>query len=160
VIQQKEQLKPHANTLRVTRELCIAEGFWNLCFVAVQSSLLPYLPQMYARVWPSSFAWLTWFSVLGMGLFVFYKAALATRWLWRVKYLMQPVYVEPTHWQDPFPLTKKRLIGRTLVAVLGVLAALFGLLDHIFHPLFIGYYLAAPCLIISVIAGWKHFRKR
>jgi hypothetical protein len=157
--QQKEQSKPPANTFRATRELCIAEGFWNLCFVAVQSSVLPYIPQMYARVWSPSLTWLGWLTVLIFGGFTVYKAALATRWLWRIKYLTQPVYVEPTHWQDQFPFTRKRLIGRALVAVLGVLVALFGLLGRIFHPLFVGYYFAVPCLIISVITGWKHFKK-
>ncbi|WP_309720023.1 hypothetical protein [Armatimonas sp.] len=158
--QQKEQPKPPAHTFRATRELCIAEGFWNLCFVAVQSSVLPYLPQMYGRVLSPSLTWLACLTVLIFGGFIVYKIALAARWFWRIKYLTQPVYVEPTHWQDQFPFTRKRLVLRTLAVVLTTLIALGALFGQVFSPMLLGYYLAVPCMIVSVIAGWKHFRKR
>lgn len=158
MIQQPEKLKPLAPTLRATRELCLAEGFWNLCFVSVQLGFLPLLPAMYARFLPASLTWFSWLTLFTLSAFVLYKIALAARWLWRIKYLTQPVYVEPTHWQDQFPFTRKRLLGRTVATIFVSLIALIGLIGTKFSPLFLGYYFAVPCMIISVIAGWKHHR--
>jgi hypothetical protein len=157
--QYKQQLeKQNAKPLLATRSLCVSEALWNLSFVAVQISCLPYLPRMYARILPASLAWFAWLTVLTFGLVVLYKVALAARWLWRIKYLTQPTHVEPTHWQDQFPFTRKRLIGRTVAAILGFLLFLAAIINQVFSPLVLGYYLAVPLMIISVIAGWKHMR--
>jgi hypothetical protein len=157
---QKQSTPKRATTLKATRALCISEGFWNLFLGMYQVAMLAILPRLYLSLLPNYLAWMTWPTVVVVGMLTLYRIALAGRWFWRVQYLSQPIFVEPTHWQDKKQsFSVSRLILATVCAVIATLIFLPLLLVRPLPPLLLTAIIALLCLILSVIAGWLHFKQ-
>lgn len=142
-------------TFLATRELCLAEGFWNLAWVLWQGSSLFWLvPALHGK------PLLQATCCLGALILIAARGALGLRWFWRLRYVKVPARVRPVHWKDDNGLSPQRLVGQGVVLLM--LGALLGVLaqEPELRALWTMAILVLPCVLLSVVTGLRHLRLR